>query len=125
GKGMRWLQELDLTSEQQERIQAIHEQAKADMESLHQQMQEAREQMTNLMSGNASAEQLRNQQDKIQALHEQLGDKRFETMLAVREILTPEQREQLAQLKEQHRQEHGNRRRQGGPQGEFQGRPNR
>ncbi|NEO33536.1 MAG: Spy/CpxP family protein refolding chaperone [Symploca sp. SIO3C6] len=105
----RWLQELDLSAEQSERIQAIREQSRQEMESRYQQMQEAREQMQSLMTGNASREQLRQQHQRLQNLRQELGNQRFETMLDIREILTPQQRVQMAELAQQHRGNWGRR----------------
>lgn len=92
-------QQLDLTTEQSQQIQAIFQQSKTENESLRQQMEAAREQMESLMSGNATADQLRQQHNTMQNLHQQLDNRRFETMLQIREILTPQQRARLAELK--------------------------
>ncbi|MDY7015727.1 MAG: Spy/CpxP family protein refolding chaperone [Cyanobacteriota bacterium] len=92
------LQQLNLTPEQTEQIRAIKEQARSANEGLREQMQSAREQMQSLMAGNASADRLRQQHNTIQTLHQQMSDRRFDTMLQVREILTPEQRAQLAEM---------------------------
>lgn len=107
GDGPRWLQELNLTPEQSERIRAIHQESKEGSQGLREQMKAAKEQMRNLMNSGASSDQLRQQHDQIQSLHQQLSDRRFETMLKINEVLTPEQRSQLAQLKEQRRGENG------------------
>ena len=63
--------------------------------------------MRSLLASNASEEQLRKQHQNIQGLRQQLGNNRFETMLQVREILTPEQRTQMAELMEQKRGRRG------------------
>jgi len=63
--------------------------------------------MRSLMASDASSEQLREQHQKIRDLHQQMGDQRFETMLQIREVLTPEQRQQMQQLMEQNRPERG------------------
>lgn len=39
----------------------------------------------------------------MQNLHQELGNNLFETMLEIREVLTPEQRTQMAELIEQRR----------------------
>ncbi|MDY6784491.1 MAG: Spy/CpxP family protein refolding chaperone [Cyanobacteriota bacterium] len=109
-RGERWLQQLDLTPQQTEQIRAIKEQERSASEGLRQQMQAAREQMESLLAGNASADQLRQQHNTVQGLRQQMGDRRFETMLQVREILTPEQRAQLAQMKPSRGERRGMRR---------------
>ncbi|NEP01642.1 MAG: Spy/CpxP family protein refolding chaperone [Symploca sp. SIO2E9] len=105
----RWLQELDLSAEQSERIKAIRQQSRQEMESRYQEMQEAREQMQSLMAGNATREQLRQQHQQLQNIRQELGNQRFETMLDIREVLTPQQRAQMAELAQQHRGHWGRR----------------
>ena len=98
GEGMnRLLQQLDLTSEQSEQIAAIKEQSQTDKEALYQQMQTEQEEMRSLLSSDATPEQLTQQHQQLQDLRQQAGDKRFATMLEIREILTPEQRSQMAE----------------------------
>jgi periplasmic protein CpxP/Spy len=109
GREPRLPEELNLTTEQSQRIQAIQEQSKAARESLHQQLQAAEEQMRSLLAGNATADQLRQQHQQLQNLRQQLGNQHFETMLAIREILTPQQRAQMAELRGQHQGRRGNR----------------
>lgn len=98
-----WLEQLNLTPEQSEQIRAIREQSKTENESLRQQMRQAREQMRSLLASDATPEQLRQQHNSMQELRQQLSDRRFETMLEMREVLTPEQRAQALELMEQHK----------------------
>jgi periplasmic protein CpxP/Spy len=106
GMGEQWGKELNLTAEQQAQIKTIRDQEKTDSESLRQQMKTAREQLGALMTGNASDAQLRQQHDQVRQLGQQLGDRRFDTMLKIRSVLTPEQRTKAAELMKQH---HGRR----------------
>lgn len=101
-------EELDLTPEQSQQIEAIHEQSQAEAEPLRQELQQTHEQMRSLLAANASADELRQQHGQIQTLHQQLDDRRFETMLQIREVLTPEQRQQMTQSMER-RHERGGR----------------
>ncbi|NJL87878.1 MAG: Spy/CpxP family protein refolding chaperone [Leptolyngbyaceae cyanobacterium SM1_1_3] len=109
-RGDRWLEQLDLTSEQSEQIAAIKEQAKTNSEGLRQQLQQQKEAMRSLMASDASADRLRQQHQQMQTLRAELGNQRFETMLAIRSVLTPAQRTQLATLTPEHRGPHGERR---------------
>lgn len=102
------LEQLDLTPEQSTKIEEIQEQAQSDNEALFQEMRTNREEMRSLFTSDASPEELRQQHQKIQALRQQLGSSRFETMLEVREILTPEQRTKMAELIEKHHGKRGN-----------------
>ncbi|WP_431619353.1 Spy/CpxP family protein refolding chaperone [Limnospira platensis CENA597] len=86
---------LSLTPQQQEQIQAIRDRAATSSERQRQELQASREQMRSLQQSNASPEQLRQQRQRIQELSRALSDQRFDTMLEMREVLTPEQRSQL------------------------------
>ena len=100
------LEQLDLTPEQSTKIEEIHEQAHADNEALYQEMRTNYQEMRSLFTSDASAEELRQQHQKLQGLRQQIGTSRFETKLQVREILTPEQRTKMVELMEKH---HGKR----------------
>ena len=102
------LEQLNLTPEQSQQIEAIHERFHSDNETLYQEMRTNHQQLRSLLASDASEEQLRQQHQNIQGLRQQLGNNRFETMLQVREILTPEQRTQMAELMEQQRARRSN-----------------
>ena len=108
GAGMqRLLEQLELTSEQSTQIEAIHQQYRTINEQNYQQLQQARAEMRSLLAEDANPDELRQQHQEIQSLHQQLGDSRFEAMLQVREILTPQQRQQMAELMAQQRGRRG------------------
>ena len=97
------LQQLDLTTEQSEQIKTIQEDSKATAEDLREQMQTQRQEMKDLLASDTNTEQIRAKYQETQSLHQQLGNNRFETMLQIREVLTSEQRAEMAELMEQHR----------------------
>lgn len=103
----RLMEQLDLSSEQSAKIQEIHAQARAEMEGLHEQVKSAHEQMRSLLASDASPQQLRQQHQRLQNLRQQAANRRFETMLAVRQELTPQQRTQMAELMQQRHQGRG------------------
>lgn len=96
-------EQLDLTPEQSEQINAIAERSKTEDRALFEQLQANRQEMRSLLASNASPEELRANHQDLQNLQQELGNNRFETMLEIREILTPEQRTQMAELMEQRR----------------------
>ena len=104
----RWLEELDLSTEQAESIQSIREEAKQTMEPLRERLQQEREALRSQLAGDtATDQQLREQHGRIQDMHQELGAQRFDTMLAIRRVLTPEQRAQMSELMEQRRAQRG------------------
>ncbi|WP_404784681.1 Spy/CpxP family protein refolding chaperone [Altericista sp. CCNU0014] len=113
GWGNKWQEQLGLSADQKAQIQKIRDGEKSASEGLREQMRAAVEKQKSLMAGSASDEQLRQQYKEIQALRQQASDRRFETMLQIRKVLTPEQRAKAAQLMQEHR---GHRRRGGGRQ---------
>ena len=104
GPGGRWLDALNLSEAQQQQIKAIREQYKPQMEANRTAVQAARDDLRRLMSGTASDSELRQKHNQLQDLMRQGGTLRFESMLAVRNVLTTEQRQQAATFMEQHRE---------------------
>ena len=94
----KMLEQLDLSNEQSEQIKAIKERAQANGEGLREQMRAEKQEMRSLLQSDTSNAVLTQQHQKLQNLRQQLGNNRFETMLQVREVLTPEQRSKMAEL---------------------------
>ncbi len=104
-----WLEQLNLTAEQQQEIQAIRDRYQTQMEASRDQMHQNMERMSQMMGGNTSDNDLRNQHNQILQARQQMGQMQFEQMLAIRNVLTPEQRQQFAQSMQQRRQNRENR----------------
>lgn len=104
-----WLEQLNLTAEQQQEIQAIRDRYQAQMQASRDQMRQNMERMSQMMAGNTSDNDLRNQHNQILQARQQMGQMHFEQMLAIRNVLTPEQRQQFAQLMQQRRENRENR----------------
>jgi periplasmic protein CpxP/Spy len=102
-RGGEMFKELNLTADQQAKIKAIREQEKSASTDQRKQMKAAFEQMRSLSAGNATDAQLRAKHQQVRQLRQQFEDRRFETMLKIRAVLTPEQRSKMAELKQKHR----------------------
>lgn len=61
-------------------------------------MRQAQQELINLLAGNASREQIRSKYNQIRGLRQQLTDAEFENTLAIRDVLTPEQRQKFIEL---------------------------
>ena len=106
----RLVQQPDLTSEQSKQIEAIREQSESENQALFEQLQTNRQEMQSLLTSDAAREQLQANHQEGQNLRQELGDNRFETMLEIREVLTPEQRAQMAEsMTERRGRKFGNR----------------
>lgn len=101
------LEQLNLTTEQSQKIETIQEETRSEKESLRQQLQTKHQELRSLLASDSPSEQLREQHQQLQAIHQQLASNRLETMLQVREILTPEQRTQMAELMAQRGEKKG------------------
>jgi Spy/CpxP family protein refolding chaperone len=93
-----WLQELNLTSQQIAQIEQIRNQSKQKNASTRQALRQAQQELVILLGGNASKEQLRSKYNQIRGLRQQLTDAEFENTLAIRDVLTPEQRQKFIEL---------------------------
>lgn len=104
GEGDRWLADLNLSDAQRQQIKSIREQYQPQMETNRTAVQAAREDLRQLMGSTASDSELRQKHNQLQNLMQQGGTLRFESMLAIRNVLTPEQREQAATFMEGRRE---------------------
>ena len=110
GRKSKWLEQLNLTPEQQTAIQSIRDQAQPAKQELRQKLRQEWETMRSLLAdSNTTRDQLRAQHQKMLSLRQEMGNQRFETMLDIRDQLTPEQQAKLAELRGQHRGRHGGR----------------
>lgn len=105
-------QELNLTPEQVQKVQAIRDQSKDEIAQRRQAVVQARQELQDLMASTASADQIREKHRQVETLGQQVMDLKFEQMLAIREVLTPEQRRQAASLMQKRREDFRNRSRQ-------------
>lgn len=99
----RLIEDLDLTDAQVEQIRTIRQGSRDDMQTLHQDLRTERDRLHDLMASNTTEADLRAQHATVQTLHREAADQRFETMLAVREVLTPDQRVELGERMAQRR----------------------
>ncbi|MBD2578662.1 Spy/CpxP family protein refolding chaperone [Oscillatoria sp. FACHB-1406] len=88
-----FVQNLGLTPEQIQQIESIREQARPKLAQLDRDLKAARQTLETLMSSaNATEAQIREQHRQVEALRQQLSETTIESRLAIREVLTPEQR---------------------------------
>ncbi len=96
--------ELNLSREQIQKLQQLRKNAQGKTKERRQILQIAKQELNQLIQGNASANQIRQKRQQVQSLQREIADTNFEKTLAIREILTPEQRVKLQQISEQRRQ---------------------
>jgi Spy/CpxP family protein refolding chaperone len=97
------MDQLNLSQDQQQKLQAIQSQYKEQISQRKQALRQTTQELRNLMAGNASDDEIRTKHKEVQGLRQQLDEVSFESTLAMRDVLTPDQRSQWAKLMEQRR----------------------
>ncbi|WP_310481883.1 periplasmic heavy metal sensor [Chamaesiphon sp. VAR_48_metabat_403] len=98
------VKELNLSPEQIRRLQQVRQNSQGKTKERRQALRTAKQELTQLLQGSASSDQIRQKRQQVQSLQKEVADSNFENTLAIREILTPEQRVKLQQLLQQRRQ---------------------
>lgn len=102
----KFLEQLNLTTEQRQQLSTIRQKYQGQIQSLREKVRNTHQELRTLMSGSATADQIRAKHQELSQLQDQLQDLRFNSMLEMRDILTPEQRTKFTQLMEQRRGNH-------------------
>ena len=101
------IEELNLSTDQIQRLQKLRANSKGKNKERRQALRAAKQELQRLLQGNASSDQIRQQRQQVQALQREVSDTNFENTLAIREILTAEQRVKLQQLMKERRHNRG------------------
>jgi Spy/CpxP family protein refolding chaperone len=97
GMGPRWAAALDLTEDQQAQIQAKQEVFRTDIDPLRDKLFSKKMELRNLWAQtNPDQVKISAKQKEIQAIQNELQEKRTQLQLECREVLTPDQQEKLA-----------------------------
>ena len=89
-------QSLNLTPDQRQKLKSVQQEYQSQIREQQRNVQEARQTMQQMLGSNTpSATVLAKFQD-VQQMQQSLGQLRFKGLLAMREVLTPTQRQQLA-----------------------------
>ena len=108
GEGLaKYLDRLDLSEEQSTQIKAIYRRYYQANQESRQELQAARKEMRSLLTSEANPNRIRRKHRQIQSLNQELGNSRFEAILEVREILTREQRQEIADMMTEYRERRG------------------
>ncbi|HLO49426.1 MAG TPA: Spy/CpxP family protein refolding chaperone [Kamptonema sp.] len=101
--GGQLFEKLNLTADQKQKIQTIRNQYQGQITQRREAMRQSQQELMSLMSGTASESQIREKHRQVLAQGQQMAEMQFEVMLAMRQVLTPEQRRQLAQMMQERR----------------------
>lgn len=111
GGGHKWKKmksELNLTAEQETKIKGIHQAAKENRKASKEKMKQAKKTFEELLKSNASEPEIQAAFMKLQELKNEKAKTRFTSMMAIRQVLTPEQRANFRPFKGHgHKRHHG------------------
>ena len=105
--GERFMEKLNLTTDQRNKMTQIRNKYQPQFTSLREQIRNERNTLSQMMRDNQNEDKMRSQHQKIVSLNQQIQNLRFESMLEMRKVLTPEQREQWAKMMEDGRMSRG------------------
>ncbi|WP_448573007.1 Spy/CpxP family protein refolding chaperone [Trichothermofontia sp.] len=109
----RLFQALDLTPAQIREIRAIQQRYAPQLTQGRQALRQAHQELSRLMATGTSNEQIRAKFRQVQQLRQQQAATHFESLLAMRSVLTPSQRRKFAELMQERqgapRRPHGER----------------
>ncbi len=101
---MMRLESLDLSATQRDQIRDIRQARRETMPESREALRQERENLRELMASDRDRAELLSQFEELQSLRRDHERAMFETMLDIREILTPAQRQQLADMTAEQRE---------------------
>ena len=100
----RMLKQLNLSPEQLQKLKAIRDRDQVQMRELAEKSRQASKDLRDLLAGSESSDVIRAKHNQVLNLQQELRRQHFERTLAMREILTPQQRKQLNEIMQKNRQ---------------------
>ncbi|ERN40514.1 P pilus assembly/Cpx signaling pathway, periplasmic inhibitor/zinc-resistance associated protein [Rubidibacter lacunae KORDI 51-2] len=97
------IEELNLSNQQLQQISTIRAAYRARIEQRETSLERAQDRLRELMAGTATVSEIRAQYGRVEELRQQLGNLHFESTLEMRNVLTPEQRQELNEMLEERR----------------------
>ena len=99
----RMLKNLNLSPSQLQKLKEIRDRDRDKIRNLSQQVRQANRELRELLGSETSVDLIRNKHNQIQDQQRQVRNLHFERMLAMREVLTPQQRSQLQEILQKNR----------------------
>lgn len=102
--GAALLETLDLSDGQRQQLQSIRQQYQPRITERERSLREARQELRQLLTGAASESAIRSQRARVERLEREVEDLRFQSLLEMRDVLTPEQRRRFGEYIERRRE---------------------
>lgn len=99
----RLMQQLNLTQEQKQQLREIQQKYSSQIEQRHRELIQAQQELATMLIGTTPSREIRQQYAQVEALRQEHGALRFESMLEMRDVLNPQQRRQFGQVMQQRR----------------------
>ncbi len=99
----KMLKQLNLSTEQLQKLKAIRDRDITRIRDLSQQLRQANKELRDLLASNDGSDVIRAKHTQVMRLQQELQNQHFERMLAMREILTPQQRSQFNESMQKNR----------------------
>lgn len=90
-----WINQLNLSNDQVQRLRRIAQQFRPQIQQRKQTLNQLRADLRAMMSGSASSSEIRDKYRQIEALQQEIRRIHFDSIMTMREVLTPEQRRQV------------------------------
>lgn len=97
------IDQLDLNNSQKRQMAAIRQKYQGQMSQLRDRLRTSQNDLAALMASSSTDSAIRAKHREITGLREQLGNLRLDSILEMRQVLTPEQRNKLSQLMKERR----------------------
>ncbi|NJO45537.1 MAG: Spy/CpxP family protein refolding chaperone [Oscillatoriales cyanobacterium RM2_1_1] len=97
------LDELNTTPEQRKKMREIYNRYRNEITNRRQQWIQLQQELNALMVGNASEGEIRRKHEELEQVRQDKDKIQLEMLLKMRDILTPAQRDQFAEIMEQRR----------------------
>lgn len=97
------LKQLNLTPDQLQKLKAVRDRDLTQIRELSQKVRQANKELRELLASTEGSDVIRAKHTQVMALQQELQNQHFERMLAMREILTPQQRSQLNEITQKNR----------------------
>lgn len=95
GQPVRWINDLGLDEKQKEKIRSLWRQNRGDVKQRREQLNSLREELRAMIAGTGPADKAMELHRKIQSLQTELNTIDMISMLAIRDLLSPQQREKF------------------------------
>jgi periplasmic protein CpxP/Spy len=108
----RLIEQLNLTDDQKLKIAAIRQKYQGKIQEFRESIKTNEQELNSLMANNASDRDIRAKHQQISRNRQEISDLQFESFLEIRQVLTPSQRTEFAQLMQERRTNFRNRNKQ-------------